>query len=66
MRRNFLNLFAPPSAETLMVRSLEETKRQLVEASASREYWAAHEDMLRRRIDRLSTELANVRAERAL
>lgn len=66
MRRNLLNLFAPPSAETLMVRSLEETKRQLVEASAKREAWVAHEDMLRRRIERLSTELANVRAERAL
>ena len=42
-----------------MLRSLEETKRQLVEASASREYWLATEDMLKRRIERLSTELAN-------
>ena len=49
-----LNPFHKPAAATMAALELEEAQRQLLSAAASREYYSAMENMLYRRIERLT------------
>lgn len=55
--QQFKNLWRMPSAREMLVRQLEEAKREKTLASMHREAYQAHEAMLGKRIERISAEL---------
>lgn len=54
-----LNAFRLPSAHDMLIRQLEDAKREKTLASMQREAYQAHEKMLRDRIQRIEAELAS-------
>lgn len=51
-----------PSAHQMLVRQLEDAKREKTLASMQREAYQAHEQMLGKRIERISAELRALEA----
>jgi hypothetical protein len=57
------NTYVTPSAETIALRELEESKRRLLEAQSTREYAASMCNYYESKIKRLTTYLHNATQE---
>ena len=59
MFRSFLNLFRHPSIYQIQQTELYSARKSLIEAKLMAEFYASNADMLERRVQRLTADLAS-------